>query len=66
MRGIGRALLPLPRDAALALPMLKATLEIVLFLLSGIAMAAAKVAALAAAALAVPVAGVLLWRKRRK
>ncbi|MET3472515.1 hypothetical protein ABIC78_003054 [Novosphingobium sp. 1529] len=46
--------------------MLKATLEIVLFLLSGIAMAAAKVAALAAAALAVPVAGVLLWRKRRK
>ncbi|MFD2783211.1 hypothetical protein ACFS32_21665 [Novosphingobium pokkalii] len=37
--------------------MLKATLEIVLFLLSGIAMAAAKVAALAALALAVPVAG---------
>ncbi|MBB3359765.1 MULTISPECIES: hypothetical protein [unclassified Novosphingobium] len=46
--------------------MLKATLEIVLFLLSGIALAAAKVAALAAAALAVPAAGVLLWRKRRK
>lgn len=46
--------------------MLKATLEIVLFLLSGIAMAAAKVAALTALALAVPVAGVLLWRRRRK
>lgn len=46
--------------------MLKATLEIVLFLLSGIAMAAAKVAALAALGMAVPVAGVLLWRRLRK
>jgi len=51
---------------ASTLPMLKATLEIVLFLLSGIAMAAAKVAALAALGLAVPVAGVLLWRRLRK
>ncbi|MDR6513087.1 hypothetical protein J2792_003975 [Novosphingobium capsulatum] len=46
--------------------MLKATLEIVLFLLSGIALAAAKVAALVAVAIALPVAGVMIWRNRRK
>ena len=64
--GTGCAIPPLRWDARPAPPMLKATLEIVLFLLSGIAMAAAKVAALTALALAVPVAGVLLWRRRRK
>lgn len=46
--------------------MMRATLEIVLFLLSGIALAALKVAAVVAAGLAVPAAGVLLWRRRRK
>ena len=46
--------------------MMKATLEIVLFLLSGIALAAAKVAALLTVGLAVPILGLLWWRARRK
>jgi hypothetical protein len=43
--------------------MMKATLEIVLFLLSGLALAVGKVAAIVALALAVPVAGFLLARR---
>lgn len=46
--------------------MMKATLEIVLFLLSGLALAAAKVAALVTAGMAVPILGLLWWRTRRK